>query len=84
MLKVFDESPHFLHREQHSGADAAVAGNGGGCPAEGVGDAPLTFEFPEEGGHLLDDVAGAEAGGDGPDDGGALAEGFRIEPEAAE
>ena len=61
-----------------------MAGNGGGCPAEGVGDPPLTFEFQEEGGHLLDDVAGAEAGGDGPDDGGALAEGFRIEPEAAE
>ena len=46
-LEVLHEAPHFVHREEHAGADAAVAGNCRRGPAEGVGHALLAFELLE-------------------------------------
>jgi hypothetical protein len=83
-FEVFDEAAHFFHGEEHPGAHAAVAGDGGRRLAEGVADALFAFELLEEGGDLFDDVAGAETGGHGADDRGAFAEGLRFEPEAGQ
>src|SRR6185312_15652021 len=61
-FEVLNDPAHFIHCQCHAGADAAVAGDGGGSAFEEVRDATLRrqlVEYVTDGG---DDVGAADPG----------------------
>lgn len=84
LLQVFEEALHLVHRERLASPDAAVAGNRGSCPLEGIRDPAVICQLFEKLPNGTGEVNGTQAGRHTPDEEAPFAKRFEMEAKPLE